>query len=136
MRLRYLAPLLPLAAIWTYVFATSASQLHGLMPNRPAERQPTAVSQRPLPAPPVSSRSAAVGPENASREAATEVAPDPEAVAATDPGAPVPLPVAAFVPPNAALGAGEAAAAEQEPLEHPDITDPKMRRLLAPAWAD
>jgi hypothetical protein len=118
----YLLALIPLAAVWAYAVSQSALTFFAVLDAVPRGRvatvSPPVVGQD---EPPIA------GDETDTSAAAAE-APAPivgAPAAATQAYAPLRY---------AESGSDEAGDAER--VEHPDITDPKMRKLLQPAWDD
>lgn len=116
--------LIPLAGVWVYAMTQSGGQILALFPA--AQESASATSE----------------------PAAAQPAPIPEAQLhipgrVEEPGPQPPNPRREqSAPPNEEFlpqpfdGNTDAAGDPQPQIEHPDITDPKMRRLLQPAWDD
>jgi hypothetical protein len=133
---RYLLALVPVAAIWLYAMAQSGGQLFALMegisgstndaPERPSELEVEASIDR------------------GSRISAPDAAPSASAVHGPSiPNAPAAAPERPLPPPRddgmARIDEVQLHLDENEdPFagRHPDITDPKIRKLLQAAWAD
>jgi hypothetical protein len=117
---RYVLVLIPLAAVWLYAVGQSAGRMFALI-----DGAPRALVERPAVAPPywvhepmAPQRDIAVTPA---------VVPAAERRTAAEPWSP-PAPV--YAEPSYSQ------APSAEPIEHPEITDPHLRRLLQPAWDD
>ena len=120
---RYLAlAAVPLAAVWLFAVGQSMRSLVSMIdavPARAADARaadPAAVAREPG----ILSGGAALG-----------AAPAPARPASRPEEFPAQLPPAVY--------ADEVSSATQSPellLEHPEITDPQLRRLLQPAWDD
>jgi hypothetical protein len=126
---RYWLALMPLAAVWVYAVARSGGELFSLFSPEAAQAVLTVEApSEPLVAPLAVQR----GDEAPAAE--------PPAIAAAEPPAPAPRrasPPPAEPPPAAHPDAGyDAAAAGTEPVDHPEVTDPHLRKLLQPAWDD
>jgi hypothetical protein len=128
---RYSLALVPLAAVWLYAVAQSSQQIRDVLKHTPAALEPKTSAIEPLDAFPddVPTRATAAPRPHAEGSAAAptgEVTRVPLSPPAEErvPAAPLPGPYAAE-PVDDALA-----------LEHPEITDPVIRRRLAPAWAD
>jgi hypothetical protein len=138
----FLLPLIPLAAIWAYVFTQSAGQFYDLMEATP-QAAPLAAATAPV-------VRDAVPPTD------TQVIADAERAAAA---AYFILPAFEFEEAPVANHYSEPTYQYEDPyryedpyqyqydehqyddgtsaeIPHPEITDPAMRKLLAPAWAD
>jgi hypothetical protein len=127
---RYLLALIPVAALWLYAMAQSGGQLFGLMEGIDA-------SERPL------ELKAESGVDRGGRLSAPDTAPSASAA----PGLGLPNARAAAPersPPQRDDGMARIDEVQlhldenEDPFagQHPDITDPKIRKLLQAAWAD
>jgi hypothetical protein len=116
----YWLALIPLAAVWIYAVGRSAGELLelvALVDAAPAEPIVTVEApSRPLVAPVAAQR-------------------DDEAPATTPAPRQVTLPTAEPAP-RVYAAAAETVADDAEPLDHPEVTDPRLRKLLQPAWDD
>jgi hypothetical protein len=130
-KLHYLiVPAIPLVAVWAFALAKSAGQFYALVDAAPASsaaRPPADVAAAEPANPPAPIVAAPVeAPPNEWTDSAPvdytpipEPWPDPSYEASYDYGAPYP------------------SDDEQSPdVLHPEVTDPAMRKLLEPAWAD
>lgn len=131
MKLHYLiVPAIPLVAVWAFVLAKSAGQFYALVEAAPASataRPPADVAAtEPVDPPaPIVAAPVETPPNEWADPAPVDYTPipapwsDPSYGSADDYGAPYP--------------SGDETSPD---VVHPEVTDPAMRKLLEPAWAD
>jgi hypothetical protein len=122
----YWLALIPLGGVWIYGVGQSAGELFGLLPEAPAQRAVTVEA----PSEPLRPPLASGGGDSAVVESTT--------VSGRQPPAPVARPVAPPVTAPAPLAYADAEPVTDgaEPVDHPEVTDPHLRKLLRPAWED
>jgi hypothetical protein len=112
----YWLALIPLAAVWIYSVGRSAGELLELLELvDAAPTEPIVTVEVP--------RQPLVAPVAAQRD---DEAPAPRQVT---------LPTAEPAP-SVYVAAADTVADDAEPLDHPEVTDPRLRKLLQPAWDD
>jgi len=125
----WLALMAAVTAVWLYAFGRSAGEMLALLASVPAPRTAAiAPPSEPLltaPPPPVGEERAVRAPTPTVAERSP--APEPsERAPQTAERAPRTPADTAYAPPAGAV----------EPIDHPEVTDPHLRRLLRPAWDD
>jgi hypothetical protein len=118
---RYVLVLIPLAAVWLYAVGQSAGRMFALI-----DEAPRAIVERPPAATPDWAHEP-TAPQSDGVAAAPPVVPAAEQRSAVEPWSP---------PPPVYAEPSYSQAPSVEPIEHPEVTDPHMRRLLQPAWDD
>jgi hypothetical protein len=137
----FLLPLIPLTAIWVYVFAQSAGQFYELMEAAPQAAPLAATAPVVRDAAPQTHTQIIADAERAAAAAysilpAFEFEEAPVADQYSEPVYPYEDPYRYEDPyqyPYDEQPYDDGTSAE---IPHPEVTDPAMRELLAPAWAD
>jgi hypothetical protein len=127
-----LLAVIPLAAVWIYAISQSAESLYALLEAVPAQESETARA-----ADGVAARKddADARPELRSPAVASPAVASPVA-AASSPRPAIAAPITPAAEPPRYPEPSYASFGEAVPLEHPEVTDPAMRKLLQPAWDD